>query len=126
VQEEREKRREQREEVAALLAQTAILHTDYLGVGQAGSRSYRFRVRNTGKQAASHIHAQLIDAQGNLVSYISGPADTKILDPGESGEFKLEVKSDMLDRNPLFLQFTWWDTGPDRRSYLSKVEVPAI
>lgn len=67
-QEGREKRREQREEVTASLAQTANLHADYIGEGEPGPRAYRFRVRNSGQQAASHLIALLVDMHGNDVT----------------------------------------------------------
>lgn len=124
AQEGRENRREQREKLAALLNQTAILHTEYLGVGKSGPRAYRFLVRNKGRQAASHVIAEFIDMNGNRVSAPSPLSGTAILDADESREIEVMVNPDALDRNQLTLQLAWWDTGPDRRSYLSKVEVP--
>jgi hypothetical protein len=123
-QEEREKRREQREEAAASLAQTANLHADYIGEGKPGPRAYRFRVHNSGQQAASHLVARLVDRHGNDVTSKSIGPGTGTLDSGGSGDYEVSVSLEALSRNPLFLKFIWRDTGPDTRSYVSKVEVP--
>jgi hypothetical protein len=119
IQEERDKLREQREELVGHLAVTAYPRAEYIGVGASGPRAYKFCIRSTGQQAASDLDAQLIDAQGNPASE---RARISVLERDNSEEVEVVVGGHALDRNPLFLQLMWFDTGNNER--ISKVEVP--
>ncbi len=90
-------------------------------------REYRFQVRNFGKVGMTDLRPWLKDKRANVVSLEGRPigADNKPVDfgdpppalfitiaPGETADFVIAVQEDALDKNPLYLYFTWVDT-PD-------------
>jgi hypothetical protein len=124
AQDERDTRREQREAAETLAKQQAYPRAEYLGAPASGDRVYRFRVINTGKEAASDLDAWLIDEKGNVVSEFSYESSRiPVLERDKSGGVALKVMDDVAVSGPLFVRFTWFDlSGSNERT--SHVEFP--
>ena len=125
AQDERDKRRMQREEADSLARQQAYPRAEYVGAATLPGRAYRFRITNTGRDAASDLDAWLIDEKGRPASEFS-QENTRIgvLQRDQSGEVEVAVTDEALGRNPLFLRLTWLDrSGANER--VSRVDVPS-
>ena len=132
AQEKRDQDRAQREQRELELAEAeagasrrARPTTTYLGAS-GGVRVYRYRVTNIGKGTATDLKAFLIDGKGDIVSdedppYVEGGG---LLMAENSAEFEIAVRGDAVNRNPLFIRFTWTSEDSQREDHVSRVEVP--
>lgn len=120
--EKRDEERARREEIEMQSSQQGQPTTDPASREPGPDRAYRFVVTNIGRSAMSDLKPELVDSSGELCSQLLPNTFLGVLQPRERFEFVLKV-TEPIDRNPLFLHYTWFDmTG--FRERLSNVTVP--
>lgn len=121
--ERREEERVRREELELQTSQQGQPTTDPATREPGPDRAYRFQVTNIGKSSMTDLLPMLVDASGELCSEPLPNHFLGALQPTERTEFVLKV-SELANRNPLYLRYTWYDTSGFRER-LSKVTVPS-
>jgi hypothetical protein len=120
--EKREEERARREELELQSSQQGRPTTDPASREPGRDRAYRFLVTNIGRSPMSDLKPELVDSSGEVCSEPLPNIFLGALQPGERAGFVLKV-TEPIDRNPLFLHYTWFDlTG--FRERLSNVTVP--
>jgi len=120
--EKRDEERARREEIELQSSQQGRPTTDPARREPGQDRAYRFLVTNIGRSSMSDLKPELVDSSGEICSQPLPNMFLGALQPGERIEFVLNV-TDPIDRDPLFLHYTWFDmTG--FRERLSNVAVP--